>query len=105
MADSFEGIKTQQFGVEIECTGLTRAMAARAIARALHSSMSHDGGSYDKYYIKDSEGRRWNVVSDSSIRCFNQEGRSTDSKIYSVEIVTPVLEYKDIELLLLFKPF
>ncbi len=99
MADSFEGIKTQQFGVEIECTGLTRAMAARVIAQVLHSSMSHDGGSYDKYSIKDSEGRRWNVVSDSSIKCFNRDGHSTDSKIYSVEIVTPVLEYKDIELL------
>lgn len=99
MANNFDGIKTQKFGVEIECTGLTRAMAAKAIARVLHSTSTHDGGSYDKYYIKDSEGRRWNVVYDSSIKCFSREGSSTNSKNYSVEIVTPVLEYKDIELL------
>lgn len=99
MADNFEGIKTQKFGVEIECTGLTRAMAARAIARVLHSTSTHDVGSYDKYSVKDSEGRRWNIVYDSSIKCFNRDGRSTDSGIYAVEIVTPVLEYKDIELL------
>ncbi len=31
MSGNFEGIKTQKFGVEVECTGLTRADAAKAI--------------------------------------------------------------------------
>lgn len=38
MSGNFEGIKTQKFGVEIECTGLTRADAAKAIGKVLGSS-------------------------------------------------------------------
>ncbi len=32
MAKNFEGIKNQRYGVEIECTGLTRLAAAKAVA-------------------------------------------------------------------------
>lgn len=99
MANNFDGIKTQKFGVEIECTGLTREVAAKAIAQLLHSESVHDGGGYDKYSVRDNKGRRWNIVYDSSIKRFNEEGRSTDSRNYAVEIVTPVLEYNDIALL------
>ncbi|MCM1167546.1 MAG: amidoligase family protein [Lachnospiraceae bacterium] len=99
MANNFDGIKLQKFGVEIECTGLTRAMAARAVAKVLHSRHSHDGGFYDKYTVKDFENRRWSVVYDSSIKKFDRNGCPTDSDKYAVELVTPVLEYKDIELL------
>ena len=35
MAGNFEGIKTRNFGIEIEMTGLTRCQAAKAIAKAL----------------------------------------------------------------------
>ncbi len=99
MSGNFDGIKTQKFGVEIECTGLTREAAAKAIARVLHSDFVHEGGGYDKYSVKDSNGRKWNIVYDSSIKRFNEQRRTIDSKFYAVEIVTPVLEYKDIELL------
>lgn len=99
MSNNFDGIKNQKFGVEIECTGLTRAMAAKTIAKVLHSDSGYDGGFYDKYIVKDSENRRWNIVYDSSIKRVNRNGHSTDSEKYAVEIVTPVLEYKDIELL------
>lgn len=99
MSNNFDGIKAQKFGVEIECTGLTREAAAKAISRALLSDFVHEGGGYDKYSIKDSQGRKWNVVYDSSLKRFNEQRRTTDSKCYAVEIVTPVLEYKDIELL------
>lgn len=99
MSNNFDGIKAQKFGVEIECTGLTREAAAKAISRVLLSDFVHEGGGYDKYSVKDSQGRKWNVVYDSSIKRFNEQRRTTDSKCYAVEIVTPVLEYKDIELL------
>lgn len=98
MAGNFDGIKTQKFGVEIECTGLTRESAVTAISKVLNSSYSHIGGTYDKYTTKDSDGRTWSVVYDSSIKCVDRNRRNA-SKEYSVELVTPVLKYKDIELL------
>lgn len=99
MAGNFDGIKNQKFGVEIECTGLTREKAAKAISRVLNSEYSYEGGTYDKYSVKDSNGRKWNLVYDSSIKRFNEQRAETSSNSYSVEIVTPILEYKDIELL------
>lgn len=98
MANNFDGIKTQKFGTEIECTGLTRETAAKAIARVLHSESVYHGGSYDKYSVKDDKGRRWNIVYDSSIKCFD-ENRHSAGSTYAVEIVSPVLEYGDIALL------
>ena len=44
MSGNFEGIKKQKFGVEIECTGLTRADAAKAISKVLGGSPEHLGG-------------------------------------------------------------
>ena len=48
MAGNFEGIKTQRFGVEVECTGLTRSAAAKAVAKVLGGLTEHYGGSYDR---------------------------------------------------------
>lgn len=98
MSEKYDGIKTQKFGVEIECTGLTRSAAAKAISKVLNSRSEHIGGSYDKYTVRDSKDRKWSVVYDSSIRCINRNGNSA-SRDYAVEIVTPVLEYEDIETL------
>ena len=55
MSGNFDGIKTQKYGVEVECTGLTRADAAKAISKILGGSPEHLGGSYDKYNIRDSK--------------------------------------------------
>ncbi|WP_295219961.1 amidoligase family protein [Ruminococcus sp.] len=98
LSGNFDGIKTQKFGVEIECTGLTRNAAARAIGRVFDSVPEHFGGSYDKYHICDSKDRKWAVVYDSSIRRVDKNGGNA-SREYAVEIVTPVLEYSDIPLL------
>lgn len=94
MASNFEGIKTQRFGVEVECTGLTRSAAAKAVAKVLGGSPEHFGGSYDRYDVYDSKNRRWKIMSDASIRCTNKNGNPA-SKLYSVELVTPILEYED----------
>lgn len=98
MAGNFEGIKTRKFGIEIEMTGLTRCQAAKAISRVLGGDVVHEGGSYDKYIVKDSKNRDWSVVYDGSIRCYNADGDHA-SKSYSVELNSPVLEYEDIPLL------
>ena len=47
MSGNFEGIKTQKFGVEVECTGLTREDAAKVISKVLGNAPRHFGGSYD----------------------------------------------------------
>ena len=62
-------MRTQNFGIEIELTGLTRAAAARVIAGYFHTTATHIGGTYDAYTIRDNSDRQWKVVSDASIRC------------------------------------
>ena len=82
MSKNFDGIKTQRFGVEIECTGLTRSAAAKAVAKVIGGSPEHFGGSYDRYDVYDSQGRRWKIMSDASIRCTNKNGDPA-SKLHS----------------------
>lgn len=53
LAGNFEGIKTRNFGIEIEMTGLTRCQAAKAIAKVLGGTPNHEGGTYDKYTVDD----------------------------------------------------
>lgn len=98
MTRNFEGIKQHRFGIEIECTGLTRCAAAKAIAGVMGTCAEHTGGYYDKYRITDSKGRNWTIMSDASIECTYSNG-SAASKSYSVEMVTPILEYEDLPLL------
>ena len=98
MAGNFEGIKTRKYGIEIEMTGLTRSQAAKAMANILDGSVEHEGGSYDKYVVTDSKNRKWAIVYDGSINCYNANGDRA-SKSYSVEMNSPVLEYEDIPLL------
>ncbi len=98
MSGNFEGIKTQKFGVEVECTGLTRADAAKAISKVLGNAPRHFGGSYDRYDVYDNQDRLWKIMSDASIRCTTKDEQRA-SKQYSVELVTPILEYDDMALL------
>ncbi len=44
MSGNFEGIKTRGYGIEIECTGITRNQAAKAIAKTLESQAVNEGG-------------------------------------------------------------
>ena len=98
MAGNFEGIKQRNFGIEIEMTGLTRCQAAKTISKVLGNSPVHEGGSYDKYIVRDENGREWSIVYDGSIRCVDANG-DRGSKSYSVELNSPVLGYEDIPLL------
>ena len=92
-------IQNQNFGVEIELTGITRSNAARIIAMYYGTSSSHVGTCYDTYTATDCKGRTWKAMSDSSIVATKKENGvqvpATDS--YKCEIVTPILQYDDIE--------
>jgi len=61
-------IQTQNFGVEIELTGITREKAAKTISAYFESNHRHTGGSYDTWSAYDREGRIWKAMSDGSIR-------------------------------------
>lgn len=94
------GIKDQCFGVEIELTGITREEAARALAEKFGTTPQHVRDGYDSWYVTDAEGKRWRVMSDSSIRAERKNGdtyRSTVDNNYRVEMVTPKLTYDEME--------
>lgn len=92
-------MKNQKFGVEIEMTGITREAAAMTVANVLNSAVSDPATScYHTRTISDSCGRLWKIMRDSSIRSEIKGGEGTDE--HKVELVTPPLNYDDIELLL-----
>ena len=63
-----ELLKKQKFGVEVEFTGITRTMAAEAVAEILGShATGPDRTCYRTYTIRDSNRRIWKVMRDSSI--------------------------------------
>lgn len=92
-------IKTQNYGVEIELTGITRETAAKVIAEYYGTSESYIGTYYCTHGAKDRKGRTWKCMSDASIECTRKEGgrQVRASKEYSCEVVTPILQYDDIE--------
>jgi len=98
LAGNFDGIKTRKFGIEIEMTGLTRCQAAKAVGKLFETEPEHTGGSYDKYSVRDSKGRKWDFVYDGSIQRIDKFGNSA-GWTYSVELNSPVLEYEDIPIL------
>ena len=62
MANNFDGIKTQKYGLEVELTGITRAKAAKTVAKYFENEIEYVGGSYDMYKIKDSQNRAWKIM-------------------------------------------
>ena len=88
-------MRSQNFGIEIEMTGLTRSAAARIIAGHFGTQATHVGGVYDAYTVRDEQNRQWKVVRDASIRCRNGNNRAA-SRDYSVEFVSPICKYEDI---------
>lgn len=94
-----ELIKNQNYGVEVEFTGITRKMAADAVASVLNSTVSApDHTCYQTRIIKDAQGRKWKVMRDSSIYPVRKVGRENMDE-YRVEFVTPILKYEDINTL------
>ncbi|MBC7171467.1 MAG: amidoligase family protein [Polyangiaceae bacterium] len=76
-------MKTLRFGIEIETVGLSRELLARAIHSVVGGTVIDE---YRSWRISDARGRGWRVVPDGSL-----------GAEHSGEIVSPVLEYEDIE--------
>lgn len=98
-------IKTQNFGIEIELTGISRPAAAQIIANYFGTETTgHEIDGYDTYTARDNKGRKWKCERDISIepqvrmngRIMNRPEGRTSSDL-RCEVVSPVLQYEDIE--------
>ena len=92
----------EKFGIEIEFTGITRNKASKSVAEVVNGSISETRDYYDTKEIKTSDGRKWKVMYDGSLRCQTKRNGEIISagRDYSCELVSPVLTYdEDIETL------
>lgn len=94
-------MKNQTIGVEIEMTGITREKASKVISKFLNGEIKRNYDSYDTYKVIAPDKRIWKIMSDASIQTMKKEKGTLISadKSYSVELVTPILKYEDIETL------
>jgi len=94
------GIKDQNFGVEVEMTGITRREAAKALANYFGTEAMHPGGAYDKWTVRDTDGKEWTIARDASIHEERHIGRREYETVYNseykVEMVTPILTYPEL---------
>lgn len=88
---------TTKFGIEIEFTGITRSEAARVAAGYLGGTVESTGDWYDTKRVTDQAGRVWKLMSDGSINCQRRQGgrKVPAGKSYSVELVSPILTYRE----------
>lgn len=89
---------THRFGIEVEFTGITRKKAAETAADYLHGKMGESHGYYGTIKVTVPDGRVWKFMSDSSItRQRRENGRivPAEDNEYSVEMVSPVLTYRE----------
>lgn len=95
-------MKKQTIGVEIEMTGITKAEAAEVAVNFLGGRITREYDGYDTYNIIAPDQRIWKIMNDASIKTMkNIKGKlkAISNKDYSVELVTPILRYEDIETL------
>ena len=80
-------------------TGITRQKAAKAVAALFGTTAAHSSESrtYDPWEVADPAGKKWRFVYDGSIRGIQGNGESTSSRLYKVEINSPVLEYSEMK--------
>lgn len=88
---------SSKFGLEVEFTGIPLPDAAETVARFLGGTVDVTGDYYDTHTITTPNGRVWKVMYDGSIHCQKKEGRKTisASSSYSVELVSPILLYRE----------
>lgn len=97
-----EEMLKHRFGIEIEMTGITRTKAATIVAETVQGTKTHIGGYYDKWEVRQQDNRAWSIVSDASICTREKRNNNLEraNASYSVELVSPILTYKeDIEML------
>ena len=90
------------FGIEIEFTGITREKAAKVAVELLGGTIRNLNDYYDTKEITAPDGRIWKFMYDSSVSALKKvNGRKiAAADAYKVELVSPVLSYReDIDIL------
>ena len=89
-------LKTR-FGIEVEFTGITRAKAAEIVKLEVNGRIDRSSDYYDTYSVVAEDGRVWKLTLDGSINCQRKESGNKvgASREYSVELVSPILRYKE----------
>lgn len=93
LARQIEEMKTQTIGVEVEMNNIAREKAARIAAELFGTGRSENTAyrnGYCTWSAFDESGREWKFQKDVSIAGIDSE---------KCELVTPILQYSDIELL------
>ncbi len=95
-ATQIEAIKNDYtFGVEVEMNHITRKRASKIATAFLGRPGDYENTAYRNGYMTwsayDLDNREWKFSKDSSIQAFREEEQC--------ELITPILEYKDIPLL------
>ena len=93
-ARQIANMKSQTIGVEVEMYGIARRRAAKVAAGFFGTGRFEDTASRNSYYAWsawDNKGREWKFQRDVSISARNFDEQT--------ELVTPILNYEDIELL------
>lgn len=93
-------LREQNFGIEIEFTGISRRKAADVVAGYFHASPHYIGRTYDAYEVRDERNRLWKLMSDASItsqrRISGSRQKISADSTYRVEFVSPICTYEDI---------
>jgi len=93
-------LKEQNYGIEIEMTGITREAAAKALAAHFGTTQRYIAGSYyGVWEVEDTEGKIWKLMSDASIKKERRVSKGSYELIsdmnYSVELVSPILTWDE----------
>lgn len=88
---------SHRFGIEIEFSGITRKEAADVASKILGGSVKIGSDYYNIHTVTDSSGRVWKFMYDGSIKCQKKVGNRVVAadKSYSVELVSPILTYRE----------
>ena len=92
-------LKDLPFGIEVEMTGIPRAQAATALGNLWNTTPRSGGGTYSAWEVSDTEGKTWKLMSDGSIHTERWHDGDYDSygdDSYSVEMVSPKLDYDEL---------
>ena len=74
------------FGCELEYEGISQSTAATVVAETVGGTARYEGSHLSNWVVTMPDGRRWQVVSDGSLRG-------------GAEVVTPILRIADMETL------
>ena len=89
MQNAIETIKSLTYGTELEYTGITRPVAAKAIQSVIGGTIHHRPElGYDIWQVKSPDGRIWKAIRDGSL---GENG--------GCEVVTPILRWDDMDTL------